>query len=214
GQKFGQALVQGAIHGLIGATIGGITGGLVGGISAAIDHRNFWDGSKVINTEVLADANLPATIQEGPFDCGYANAQANTGISQVEYKNKAIELMKQYPKLYSEKGVKPKLLKLAIEDLTGKQVMISNDKFPTSIAEIQSYKMWLNQGNRFIFSSGTETSINHATSLNKIIVRSVQKLSGSVYHKLFYQIMNTDGGYFKTIPAKAMNFDLFLRIFP
>lgn len=214
GQKFGQALLSGAQEGLFGATVGGLVGGLVGGFSAFFRHRNFWDGSKVINTEVLADANLPPIKQIGDFDCGYANAEANTGVSQVAFKNKSIELMKQYPELYSEKGVKPKLLGLSIENLTGRNCMLSNDKFPTSVSEIQSYKMWLNQGNRFIFSSSTSTSMNHATSLNKIIVKTVQKLSGAEYQKLFYEIMDSAGGYFKIIPAKALNFDLFIRIFP
>jgi len=208
GQNFGQALWNGTKTGLIAGASGFAIGGIWGGISAVRDGRDFLEGSKVINKQVLADAKLPAVTQNNNMNCGPSTAESNTGISQNAYRN---DLVTNY-KYGINDPVNPSDLNKSITNLTGRVVKPFTTELPTDLTGAKQVSTLLNNGNRFILSSGTGTSINHATALNKITVVTIQKISGSTIQKIVYQVMNPASGTFENIGAKSM--DLIWRIFP
>ena len=201
-QTFGQALLSGARDGLIGMGVGGVVGGIASGISASIDGRNFWDGSRVTNTEVLGNANLPSVIQNNDMNCGPATSQANTGVSQDVYRD---HLVKKYNYGIND-PVKPLDMNKAITDLTGRAVKPLGTELPSDVLGAKQLSGLLNGGNRFMLSSGTGTAINHATALNKISVLTIQKISGVTFQKVVYQVMDPASGVFRNIGARSIDF--------
>ena len=208
GKNFGQALGQGGLYGAIGMGSGALIGGLWGGIDAAIDGRDFWDGSRVINNEVLSNASIPSVPQNNGMNCGPASSQSNTGVSQDAYRN---HLVKKYGYGIND-PVSPTDMGKSITDLTGRAVKPFATELPTDVIGAKQVSDLLNAGNRFMLSSGTGTAINHATALNKISVLTIQKISGSTFQKVVYQVMDPASGAFRNIGARSMDF--IWRIFP
>ena len=200
--NFGIALRQGALYGIGGAISGALIGGVLSGADAVIHHRNFWNGSKVTNTDVLADAKLPRIIQNSDMNCGPATSEANTGISQNDYRS---FLVKNY-KYEINQPVRPIDMNNSIEALTGRTVHPFLSNLPKDVEGAKQVTALLNSGHRFIISSGTGTTVNHVTALNKISVLTIQKVSGATVQKVVYQVMNPAGGTFENIGARSMDF--------
>lgn len=94
----------------------------------------------------------------------------------------------------------------SIEALTGRTVHPFLSNLPKDVEGAKQVAALLNSGHRFIISSGTGTTVNHVTALNKISVLTIQKVSGATVQKVVYQVMNPAGGTFENIGARSMDF--------
>lgn len=62
----------------------------------------------------------------------------------------------------------------------------------------------MNKGTDFYLSSATDGAINHATALNSVSIKTFQKISGGLYYKVIYKVMDPARGIYKTIGSSSM----------
>jgi len=71
----------------------------------------------------------------------------------------------------------------------------------------------MNRGNNFYLVSTTPGQpIGHATALNSVPLRTFQKISGDLYYKAVYQVMDPARGAYRIIGANSMR--IVVRIYP
>lgn len=206
GKSLGKSLFTGALYGGIGAVSGGVLGGALSGINAIRDGREFWNGARMTNEEILANQSLPYVQQNGNMNCGPATAEATTGVSQDTYRASIGGSAETTP-------VSPDQLNSAIRSETGKRSSAFVRTLPTDLKEVRQLATMMNSNNKFwLASSLSGTDIGHATALNSITVKTFTKISGDVYHKIIYQVMDPAKGTYKTIGASSMK--MVYRIHP
>ena len=205
GKNFGQALGQGALFGLGGAASGALIGGLWGGIDAYRNGREFWNGAKMIEQKTIVNQNLPLVRQQGDYNCGPATGESITGVPQQQYR----EIVGGNP---NQDPVKAIDFNNAITKATGRKVAPFSRYLPSDKIGAEQLAGMMNRGNNFYLVSGTETLVDHATALNSITIKTFQKVSGAIYHKIVYEVMDPALGIYNNIGAHSMKF--VFRIFP
>jgi hypothetical protein len=205
GGSFGHALGQGGIYGAIGLGSGALIGGVVGGISAVRDGREFWNGARMIDEQSLANQNLPLVQQRGDMNCGPATGESTTGVSQDTYRAR-IGGTPNDP-------VTVQQLNDAIQAETGRTASPFLNTLPTDRAGAEQVADMMNRGNNFYLGSTTPGQpIGHATALNSVSLRTFQKISGDLYYKAVYQVMDPARGAYRIIGANSMR--IVVRIYP
>ena len=65
----------------------------------------------------------------------------------------------------------------------------------------------MNRGSHFyLISKSAEEGITHATALNSVLLRTYQRISGSLYYKVIYQVMDPAIGAYKTVGTNSMQY--------
>jgi len=200
GQNIGQAFGSGITNGLIGMAMGGVIGGLSGGIDAAIDGRRFWDGATLLDEKYLANQQLPLVKQQGKYNCAPATGESTTGISQTRYRNI----------LHGDPDINPVNLNSfndAIKNITGRNVIRFNNFLPKDKLGAEYVAGMMNRGSHFyLISKSAEEGITHATALNSVLLRTYQRISGSLYYKVIYQVMDPAIGAYRTVGTNSMQY--------
>lgn len=206
GQNFGQALGKGGINGTIGMSTSALVSGIFGGLDAVTNGREFWNGAKMIDEQSLANQNLLLVQQRGNMNCGPATGESITGVSQDRYR----AIIGGDP---NTDPVTIQQLNDAIQIETGRKAEAFINTLPTDKAGAEQMARIMNRGNNFYLGSTTPGQpIGHATALNSVTVRTFQKISGRLYYKVIYQVMDPAQGAYKIIGAKSMK--VVVRIHP
>jgi hypothetical protein len=204
-QNFGDALWSGTKTGFTSGLSGAAIGGITSGINAVRDGRGFWNGARMIDEQNLANQNLPLIQQRGEYNCGPATGESTTGISQDRYR----AIIGGDP---NKDPVTIAQLNGAIQSETGRTARAITENLPTDRWGAIDIANRMNNGSNFYLGSvNAGESIGHATALNSVTIRTFQKISGDLYYKIVYQVMDPARGIYRIIGANSMKVVVWIR---
>ncbi len=160
----------------------------------------------MINEQTLTNQNLPLVQQRGNLNCAAATGESTTGVSQDRYR----EIIGGNP---NNDPITVRQLNNAIEAETGRTVRPYATEMPTNLEGATQIANHMNRGNNFYVASiGAEQTIGHATALNSVTMQTYQRISGTLYNKIIYQVMDPAQGTYRTL--NIHNVKVLVRIYP
>ncbi|MDR2010953.1 MAG: RHS repeat-associated core domain-containing protein, partial [Bacteroidales bacterium] len=205
-EKFKDALLTGTINAGIGGGLGFITGGIAGGIAAKSQGKHFGDGS-IRTKDVLVEQQIKSTVQDGDFDCTFANIVATSNGME----NQAA-LRTQYAPFTDKNkdGVNTYFVtKKYAKDMGLSFEFVNLHKDPMSAVEIAEK---MNAGANLILSIGEESGIGHTWTVKSITNETIIKQNGKVISKNIYTMLDTRTGNFYSFPNHNARAAFFIGI--
>ena len=189
-----QSTVSGLINGnLDGGVIaqstfmGGLIGGTISGIGAAIDGRNFGDGSKLLETDVLAsDLTIGDVKQNAKYNCGPACGESIDGTLTQD------NIRDWFGGDPNTTGIADAYLWQEFANRTGKRVIgTANLGDPTTVANS------MNSGAKIVATlrNADVNAAGHSVVLKSVTKKTFEKLNGKIVHRYSVGIMNPSVGH-------------------
>lgn len=190
---FAQSTVSGLINGNLDGGIiaqstfmGGLIGGTISGIGAAIDGRNFGDGSELLETEVLASDQLIGDVeQNAKYNCGPACGESIDGTLTQD------NIRDWFGGNPETTGIPDADLWQEFANRTGKRVIgTANLGDPATVASS------MNSGAKIV-STLRNADINaagHSVVLKSVTKKTFAKLNGRIVHRYSVGTMNPSVG--------------------
>lgn len=205
---FSQNLTTGLINGNL--SLGGLAkntfmgagiGGMVQGIAAAIDGRDFFDGSKVIDSKTIAyDETIPGIKQIGTHNCGPANVAAiDQSLGGNLTQDKARGWFGGDP---NQDGIGDIPLWKKYTEMTG----ISHVKRGADPGLISQFSEMIDDGYKISINLKTNSTVSpgHSVVMKGVKRKTILKVNGRISSKLMYQVMDPEQGTFKYIPLSKI----------
>ena len=190
-------LAQSTVSGLINKNLdggviaqstlmGGLIGGTISGIGAAIDGRNFGDGSKLLETDVLAsDLSIADVKQNAKYNCSPACGESIDGTLTQD------NIRDWFGGNPETTGIPDVDMWRKFADRTGKRMISSaNLGDPATVASS------INSGAKIVATlrNADVNAAGHSVVLKSVTKRTFEKLNGKIVHRYSVGIMNPSVG--------------------
>ena len=188
GSNFGEGLGVGFKAGVAGAVVGGLAGGISAGIKAAREGRRFFDGAK-INDEILVDQSNPYIHQTKKANCVAACGQSATdgNVTQTEIRHN-LALGSDGDRIGLGDG---DVVKYISQKDGGTAQYFGKNMNKFQVVDN------MRKGNQiFVTKFGNP---NHTVLMNKVVQRTITKLSGAAFTKNLYFVMEPLKGQYTSI---------------
>ncbi len=195
GGSFIDGIVNGFRAGVQGALVGAAVGGITGGIKAVKEGRRFFDGAKVEDLTMVDQGN-PFVMQNDKAQCVAACGESatNGNVSQDQIRDALA------------KNSDPSNIGLFDGDMVKEISKLDGGVAKYARTKLNKYLVVdrLKKGHQ-IFANLKGAESNHMVLLNKVVKRTITKLSGVIKTKFLYYAMDPLKGQYTSLSKSFLN---------